>query len=93
MEAMSLMGGIISLFSFLVKLPENEDPFVRGQASGKRYVIYILYYTAIQYSLYHSILSVTPSLFQYLPMLVPGKRTFVASGAPANVSTLSQCRG
>ena len=35
--------------------------------------IYILYYTAIQYSLYHSILSVTPSLFQYLPMLVPGK--------------------
>ena len=85
--------------SFLVKLPETtiifEDPFVQGQVSGKVCYIYmhILYYTAIQYSLYHSILSVTPSLFQYLPMLVPGKRTFVASGAPANVSTLSQCRG
>ena len=36
---MSFMSGIISLFSFLVKLPETaigfEDPFVQGQASGK----------------------------------------------------------
>ena len=93
---MSFMSGIISLFSFLVKLPRFRRSICSGASFRKGiYIqyIYILYIYIFLNCCSIQFVSVFDSLSDFnfffpISTLVP-----VASGAPANVSTLSQCHG